>query len=153
AQMVGFVFAHSGIRRRYVEHDGATPPSWVRAVNEATEALAARALAELFERETAAHACDALVVVTSSWTGFPALSRRLQERFGFRLDVRCIDLGGLGCAGPTHGLWLAHMLLGHGGCDSVCVVCVEAMGTHAACRRHRAPPSMGQLVAHCLASD
>jgi alkylresorcinol/alkylpyrone synthase len=155
AKVIGFVSGQAGIRKRYVELDAAevgVRGSWVRAVNDATESLAARALTELFDGRGAASECDALVVVTSSFAGFPALSRRLQHRFGFPLDAKCFDLGGLGCAGPTHGLWFSQALLAHGA-RSVCLLFADAMSTHANARRHRAPPSMSQIVAHCLASD
>lgn len=157
-QVLRFVFAHSAIDQRHLERsieEIDARDDWYPLVNEATESLAARALDALFAGDDARHAreCDALIVVSSSWAGFPSLGRRLQERYGLRLDAPVYDLGGLGCAGPTQGLQLAAMLLADPACRSVCLLAVDAMGTHGQARRHKTPPTMSQLVAHCLASD
>jgi predicted naringenin-chalcone synthase len=158
AQLVHFVYAHSSIRERHLEvtlEEIRARSDWYRLVNDATLSLCTRALERLFssQRCVDAAACDGLVIVSSSFGGFPGLTRLVQQRFGFPLGALCFDLGALGCAGPTQGLYLASSLLESGACKNVCVVCVDAMGTHGAARRHVAPPSMSQLVAHCLASD
>jgi predicted naringenin-chalcone synthase len=158
AQLVRFVYAHSAIVERHLEvplEEARRRDDWVRLVNEATLSLCLRSLGELFAGEGAppASACDGLVAVSSSHAGFPGLTRLIQERLGFPLDALTFDLGALGCAGPTQGLYLATTLVATGACRNVCLVCVDAMGTHGAARRHRRAPSMAQVVAHCLASD
>lgn len=154
-QMIGFVYGHSGIERRHLE---ATPEEiaargWYVAVNEATLAMGRRTLESLFSGGATAGSCDGFIAVSASFAGFPSLTRRLQEAMGFPLDALCYDLTGLGCAGPTHGLELAHILVTTGVCRAVCLLCVDAMGTHGESRCHRTAPTMSQLVAHCLASD
>lgn len=156
AQMVGFVSEHSAIRTRYIEIPDAALDDrrdWYRLVNEANEAMATRVLRGLFQDGAEAARCDGFIVVSSSYSGFPSLSRRLVEPLGLPLDALCFDLAGLGCAGPTQALALAHGLLEQGRCRSVCMLCVDAMGTFARCRRHRRAPTMSQVVAHALASD
>ncbi len=158
AQLVGFVHEHSTIRERHVEvtlEEIRARRDWYRLVNDATLSLCTRALERLFSsgRSVPAAACDGLVIVSSSFGGFPGLTRLVQARLGFPAGALSFDLGALGCAGPTQGLYLASSLLDSGACKNVCVVCVDAMGTHGAARRHLAPPSVSQLVAHCLASD
>lgn len=155
-QMVGFVYEHSSITHRHLEVELGVVQArtdWYRLVNEATVSLARRALRRLFDRGIVAEQLDALVVVSSSHAGFPSLSRLLQEELGFCVDTIGYDLSGLGCAGPTHGLHLASLLIRSGECRRVCVLCVDAMATHGESRAHGVPPSMSQLVAHCLASD
>lgn len=157
AQRVAIIYEQSGIRQRHFELDPASVgqrPDWYRAVNEATLALASRALTALFAKsgESAAD-CDALVVVSASYSGFPSLGRRLQERFGFPRQALCFDLSGLGCAGTPQGLYLADLLLTTGRCQSVCLLCVDAMGVYSESRHHCETPTVSQLVAHCLASD
>ncbi|GEM_PF-5817880 len=154
-QLIGFVYANSAIEHRHLELsseqiDGRS--DWYRAVNEATFSLASRTLSRLFEGQDPL-ALDALVVVSASYAGFPALSRRLQAAHGLSPTAQCYDLSGLGCAGPTHALHLAHMLVTTGACDRVCVLCVDAMGTHGESRVHNELPTLSQVVAHCLASD
>lgn len=154
-QMVGFVYAHSTITQRHIERplpELERRSDWYRIVNEATFDLARRALARLVEARGDPGSIDGLVVVSSSFAGFPSLGRRLQSALGIGLDAACYDLAGLGCAGPTHGLHLAHMLLGSGR-RRVAMVCADALATHGESRVHHGPPSMSQLVAHCLASD
>ncbi len=158
AQMVRFVYEHSTIRERHLEvplDEARRRVDWFQLVNRATLSLAERALAQLFAagRAVPAARCDGLVMVSSSFGGFPALTRLVQEKHGFPTGALCFDLGGLGCAGPTQGLFLAASLVEQGACANVCVVCVDAMGTHGVLRRHRAAPTMAQVVAHCLASD
>jgi predicted naringenin-chalcone synthase len=155
-QMVGFVHEHSSIERRHLEvslEQIESRQGWYRLVNAATLSLARRALLELIRADLPADRFDALVVVSASHAGFPALSRRLQADLGIRADALCYDLSGLGCAGPTHGLHLADMLLTSGAARRVCVVCADVMGTHGESRVHNQIPNMSQLVAHCLASD
>jgi alkylresorcinol/alkylpyrone synthase len=92
-------------------------------------------------------------VATSSYNGFPALSRRLQARFGLPLEAPCFDVAGLGCGAPTHAIAIAQGLLEQNRCRTVCVLAVDTMGTFSHLRRHLRAPTMPQLVAHCLASD
>lgn len=155
-QMVGFVYEHAAIDRRHLEFDLETLAArgdWYLMVNEATLSLARRVLEGLIAEQGPAERFDALITVSSSYAGFPALSRRLQGGLGFRLDANCYDLTGLGCAGPTHGLQLADMLVQTGAARQVCLVCVDALGTHGESRSHAEPPTLSQVVAHCLASD
>ncbi|MFV8752985.1 hypothetical protein ACNOYE_20760 [Nannocystaceae bacterium ST9] len=155
-QMVGFVYEHAAIERRHLEiglAELATRTDWYRLVNQATTSLARRALARLIRPDLPAAEFDALIVVSSTFAGFPALSRLLQVELGLRLDALCYDLAGLGCAGPTHGLHLASLLIESGACRRVALVCADVMGTHGESRVHHEVPSMSQLVAHCLASD
>jgi predicted naringenin-chalcone synthase len=154
-QLLDLVYTQSAIERRYFEiapDAAASRSDWYRAQNEATYALSARALDRLFQGSAAA-ACDGLVIATSSYAGFPALSRRLQARFGLSPEALCFDTTGLGCAGATHALALAHGLLQQGSCRNVAVLAVDIMGSFSHLRRHVRAPSMSQLVAHCLASD
>jgi predicted naringenin-chalcone synthase len=155
-QMVNFVFTHSGIRHRHFEMTLEAIDArrdWYRLVNQAVESMAVRAVEVLRQKDPSVTSCDGLVVVSSSYAGFPSLGRRLQARFGFPPTASCYDLTGLGCAGPTQGLALAQALIEQGACRNVCLVCADAMGTHAQARHHNRLPSTAQLVAHCLASD
>jgi predicted naringenin-chalcone synthase len=155
AQMVGFVYEHAAIHTRYTElaiDELDERRDWVQLVNAANHAMASRVLAELAQRDGLAD-CEALIVASSSYYGFPALSRRLLEGHGLPRSALCFDLAGLGCAGPTHALALAHMLIEQGRCASACVLCVDAMSSMARLRRHTRPPAMSELVAHALASD
>ncbi|NVB37534.1 hypothetical protein G6O69_06795 [Pseudenhygromyxa sp. WMMC2535] len=154
-KMVGFIYEHSSIVQRHLElglDELEAREDWYLAVNEATMSLARRALERLFEQHQSDE-LDAMVVVSSSFAGFPSLSRRLQDGMGLRLDAPCYDLAGLGCAGPTHGLHLADMLVRTGAARRVCLLCVDAMGTHGESRVHHQAPTISQVVAHCLASD
>lgn len=155
-KVVGMVYDRSEILSRHIElsfEELDRRLDWYLAVNEATRRLSARALGRLFAGGLSPADCDAMVVVTSSHSGFPSLSRLLQQEAGFRLDALCYDLTGLGCAGPTHGLHLASMLLEQASVRNVCLLCVDVMATHGEARRHTRAPTMEQLVAHCLASD
>jgi len=156
AQMVDFVYSQSSIQFRYSEIDlssASEREDWYAAQNAATWQLSCRVLERLFGDQRSPTHCDALIVVSSSYNGFPALSRRLQDRFVFPLEAYCLDLTGGGCGGPTQGLAVAQSLLESGSARSVCIVCVDTMGTFSHLRRHRSVPSMEQVVAHCLASD
>lgn len=155
-QIINFIFSHSGIHYRHFEmmlDEIDARRDWYRLVNEAVESMASRAVEMLCQKDPSVTSCDGLVVVSSSYAGFPSLGRRLQVRFGFPLTAPCYDLTGLGCAGPTQALTLAQALIEQGSCRNVCVVCADAMGTHAQARHHNRLPSTAQLVAHCLASD
>jgi alkylresorcinol/alkylpyrone synthase len=155
-KMVGFVYEHSAIKQRHFEVDVSTArerADWYRLGNEAAESLAVRALDGLRETGTDFGQCDGFVVVSSTYAGFPSLSRKLQQRLGFPMHALCYDLSGLGCAGPTEGLYLATNLLQVGRCKRVCVLCVDTMGTYGVSTEFKEPPSMSSLVAHCLASD
>ncbi len=154
-QMIGFIYEHSAIEHRHLEFslaELAERRDWYLLVNQATASLARRTLARLIRPDQPAASIDALIVVSSSFAGFPALSRILQVELELRLDAICYDLTGLGCAGPTHGLHLASMLIATG-CQRVAVICVDVLGSHGESRVHNQVPSMSQLVAHCLASD
>lgn len=155
AQMVGFVYEHSTIEQRHVEMapDETRDDGWYLRVNRATEAMSRRALSDLFALGISPGDIDGFVAVTTSYAGFPSLTRRLQQSIGISMDAVCYDVTGLGCAGPTHGLQLADLLIDRGAANNVCLLCVDAMATHGELRRHASPPTMSQLVAHCLASD
>ena len=153
SQQANFVFARSGIDARHFEktpEEAVSRRDWYRLVNEATLSLSHRVIAKLGDDICD---CDGFVVVSSSFAGFPSLSRMLQESCGVPLDAVCYDLAGLGCAGPTQGIHLAQLLLEEGHRQKVCLLCVDVMGTHGACRVHREAPTLSQVVAHCLASD
>lgn len=155
-KMVGFVYEHSTIEQRHIEISLAELGSrrgWYPLVNQATLSLAQRSIEQLVSQGHPIDGFDALVCVSASFAGFPALSRLLQDKLGIPLDAKCYDLTGLGCAGPTHGLQLADMLVTTGAAKRVCVVCADVMGTHGESRVHERVPDMSQLVAHCLASD
>lgn len=155
-QMIGFVYDHSAIQQRHLELEIGEIDrrrDWYRLVNQANYSLASRVLERLVAADAEAGRCDGLVVVSSSYAGFPALSRRLLESAGLPPSTICFDLAGLGCAGPTHGIAMAQALLENGTCSTVHVLCVDAMGTHGQARRHNRVPTMAQLVAHALASD
>ncbi len=155
ARGIGFMYERSGIQKRHFElplSDIDHRTDWLSMVNEATTSLSTRALDALTDEGPPLGSCDTLICVSSSFTGFPSVGRRLQERHGFPLDALVFDLSGLGCAGPTHALELADLLLRNGR-ERVCMLCADALGTHGESRRHIAPPHPGQLVAHCLASD
>lgn len=155
-QMVRFVYENSMIQDRHFEQGievAQRRSDWYLVVNEAALSLSRRTLKKLFEAGCPPKSFDALVVVSSTYAGFPSLGRRLQEDMGFRLDALCYDLAGLGCAGSTHGLHLASALMSAGAARRVCVLCVDVMGTYGESRVHHRPPEMSQLVGHCLASD
>ena len=136
---IAFVYARSGIDQRHLEVEIAEigrRVDWYPLVNEATASMAARAIEGVLAAGIEATRCDGLIVVSSSYAGFPSLGRRLQERFGFPLSAPCWDLAGLGCAAAPQGLHLADTLIRRGTCRNVCVVCVDAMGTHSHSRRH-----------------
>jgi alkylresorcinol/alkylpyrone synthase len=156
AKLAAFVHDQSAIDWRHFEvplGELDRRSDWYRVVNAAVESLGRHALERLFEKDAGARNADALVVVSSTHSGFPALSRRLQHALRLRMDAGCYDLGALGCAGATQGWSFAHALLASGQARHVVLLLVDAMGTFSQCRRHRETPSMEQLVAHCLASD
>lgn len=154
-RMLGFVYQRSAIEVRHVEASQAevSGRGWYRLMNDATVAMSRRALEALFAGPTRAADCDGFISVSSSFAGFPSLTRRLQEALGFPAEALCYDLTGLGCAGPTHGLQLASVLIERGLCRNVCVLAVDAMATYGESRRHHTVPTMSQVVAHCLGSD
>ncbi len=152
-QMVGFIYERSEIRQRHLELSLDTldqRTDWYQAVNEATVSLAERALHTVADHIPQT---DVLITVSSSFQGFPSLSRQLQQRHGFSPDTACFDLTGLGCAGPTQGIHLAQRLLSGDGHRTAMVLAADVMGTHGASRRHSQAPDLSQVVAHCLASD
>ncbi|MFT5680368.1 MAG: alkylresorcinol/alkylpyrone synthase [Myxococcota bacterium] len=156
SQLVGFIYARSGISARHLEADPVeieARDDWYALVNEATFSLACRTLESLFSSGEEPGALDGLIIVSASYAGFPGLSRRLQDRYDFPLEARCYDLAAMGCGGSTQGLELAQTLVTQGTCRRVLVLCVDVMGTHGEARKHRIVPDVSQVVAHCLASD
>jgi alkylresorcinol/alkylpyrone synthase len=156
AKLAAFVHDHAGIAQRHFEvpFEGVERRTdWYRLVNEASESLGRRTLERLFEADPGARGNDALVVVSSTHAGFPSLSRRLQQALLLPVEATCFDLAGLGCAGATQGWSFAHALLASGQARRVSLLLVDTMGTFSQSRRQTRPPSMEQLVAHCLASD
>ena len=154
--MVSFVYEASAISARSFEMplDAIDRRSdWYRVVNEATESLARRTLRKLLDLDPEAKRTDALVVVSATYAGFPALSRRLQEALGLPLETACFDLSGLGCAGATQGWSFVHALLESRQARRAALLLVDAMGTFSQSRTHATVPSMEEVVAHCLASD
>lgn len=155
-RLIGFVYAQSGILQRHVQAplDEVTPRAdWIGVVNEASRSLAAATLADLEARDAeGVRGCQAFVVVTTSWVGFPSLSRVLQAQTDIPNEAVCYDLSGLGCAGPTHGIHLASTLLQQG-YDDVVLLFVDTMATWGLLRRYDQIPSVGEIVAQCLASD
>ena len=91
AKGIGLVYGRSGIEQRHIEasfEDLDRRPDWYRRLNESTAALSRRAVSRVFAgSEIQAPDIDALVVVSSSYGGFPSLSRQFQEELGFRLDA------------------------------------------------------------------
>ncbi|MBX2798086.1 MAG: hypothetical protein KTR31_10465 [Myxococcales bacterium] len=155
-RLIGFVHAHSGIQQRHVEvAPGALvgDPDWQRGVQEASLSLSERCLRQLGAADPdGVRDCGALVVVSSTFAGFPAASRVLQDRLQLPRQATCWDLSGLGCAGPTQGLFLAWSLLQQGH-DNVIVLFVDAMASFGSARVWSQVPEMSEVVAHCLASD
>ena len=156
SRMVGFVYAQSGIQQRHIEADESVrggDSHWIEVVNQATRSLARRTLDHLLEgNASGGHEVGALVVVTTSHIGFPSLSRRLVSELRLPATTLGFDVTGQGCAGPTHGLWLADSLL-QAGHHHVWVLFVDTLATWASLRRFREAPTIEETVAHCLASD
>ncbi|MEO0604833.1 MAG: hypothetical protein AAF211_25600, partial [Myxococcota bacterium] len=141
-------------RQRHVE---ALPEEvdgdWLPNARRATVALSERTLEGLRRRDPeGVDGCDAFVVVSTSHVGFPSLSRILVAEAGLPPEATCWDLSGLGCAGPSQGLYHAWSLL-QAGAETVCILFVDTMATWAEARRWTSPPTMSEIVAHCLASD
>lgn len=129
---------------------------WHPIVRKTLLSLGKRAIERVFAAEGAGAGpadCDAIVVVSSNYDGFPGLSRQLAEAIGFRQNALFYDLGSLGCGGANHGINLAHMLMATGQCKTVCVLCMDALGTHIQARRYKQPPSVSEIVARVLPSD
>lgn len=153
---VSVVYGRSEIDTRHVEvplDELSERDDWYLAVNQAAKWLSERTLRRLFQSVPEGEKVDALVTVSSSHSGFPSLSREIQEGLGIPLDAVCYDITGLGCAGPTQGLYLGHLLLQQPHIENVAVVAVDVMATHGQARRFDQAPYMEQIVAHCLASD
>lgn len=155
-KLVGFIYERSEVGQRHVEA-GLRPgeveeEGWQRVVNGAVQSLGLRALQRLIEQDPDASGATAFIAVSSSFSGFPSLSRHLLEPAGLSLDAHCYDLTGLGCAGPTQGLAFAQALLDQGH-ESVCLLFVDVMATWGHCRRFTEMPELNEIVAHCLASD
>ncbi len=156
-ELVDFVYGQSGIRHRYHE---ALPQAladreedWIQLVNQATTSLAERSLRRLRDQDPEGWAeCDALVVASASYVGFPSLSRVLQPRLELPPGLLGLDLTGLGTAAPSHALYVAWSLLQQGH-RRVAVVFADAMATWGLARRWNRPPEVAEVLAHCLASD
>jgi predicted naringenin-chalcone synthase len=155
-QMVRFIYERSGVKKRHLEfplREIEARKDWICLVNEAVLSMSTRTLDQLFSQGISAADCDCLIVGTSSYIGFPGLTRVLQERFGFPLDTLCYDVNGMGCATVPHSLYIAQMILDTGRCNNVCILCVDAFATCGESRQHFSAPEMSQVVAHCLPSD
>ncbi len=155
-QMVQFLYEHSEINNRHFEislDEQNSRRDWYNIINQATFSMGKRVLEKLFANGTNASDCDGLIVVSSTYSGFPSLGRQLQEKFKFPLEAVCYDLNASGCAGAPQGIYLANMLLQSGRCNSVCIVCVDAMGTYGQVGEFSAAPPISRIVANCLASD
>lgn len=126
---------------------------WHPIVRDSIIAMGSRALERVLVRGIAPTDCDALITVSTAFDGIPGLSTRLSETFGFRQDTLVFDLGTLACGGANHGIYLAHLLLETGRCKTVCVVCADALHTHAQARRFTAVPEMTEVVARVVPSD
>ncbi len=151
-----FVYDRSGIKQRYWERwnpDALNELGWEKHVNQAVFDLTERCLLKMKNGGWRPENSGALIVVSSTYQGFPSLSRRVAIRMGFDPDAVCFDLAGLGCAGPTHALYLAHLLMADDKYDEVTVVCVDAMGSYGGCAWFMKPPDVSQIVAHALSSD
>lgn len=151
-QVLPFMYEHSGIVARHFEVDPVEAEQrkdWLQVLNEATRSLAARVLTDVL---ASAPRPAALIVVSSTHSGFPGLSRWLQHQLELPPEMLCLDLAGTGCAGAPHALHVADTLLSSG-TPSVCVVCVDALGTLSQVGAWSPEQSMSQVVAHCLASD
>jgi predicted naringenin-chalcone synthase len=154
--LIRFTYSQSGIDQRYLElplEDVETRVDWYQVVNEALRSLAARCLRQAFSTGIEAGDCDGLIVVSGTHCGYPSISRKLQQELGFSERTLCFDLGGYGCAGVPHAIYLGHMLLSTGRCRRVCILSVDAMATSARSRKFKQAPPMSELVAYLLPSD
>jgi alkylresorcinol/alkylpyrone synthase len=153
------LFQGSEIQSRYLEVSLADlkqqreTHTWHSIVRDAIVQLGARCLAELVSQGAEISKFDALVVVASGYDGLPGPSRRLSEHMGFRTDAVCYDVANLGCGGANHGILLANMLLETQRAQTVCVVCVDLLGTHIHARKYPSFPTVPELVARILPAD
>lgn len=70
---------------------------------------------------------DALIFVTQSPDHFqPSNAAILHGRLGLKSDCACFDVG-LGCSGWVYGLYLASLMVEHGGCDTVLLVAADTL--------------------------
>jgi predicted naringenin-chalcone synthase len=156
SQMVSFLYDHSEIQQRHFElelSEISNRKDWHRMINQATYSMCDRALKDLFSSGMEASQCDGLIAVSSTYSGFPGIARKFQEKYGFPLEAICYDLTAMGCVGALHGIYLAQMLIDSGRCKNVCIVCADAMGTHGQAGKFTSAPTISQLVANCLSSD
>jgi 3-Oxoacyl-[acyl-carrier-protein (ACP)] synthase III len=163
-------------QRRFELPAGACQPTGcTERINQALIALGTRAVEALFARPdelppdgsprvrgwydtSAASAlgvsdCDGLVVVCTSYFGYPGLSRHLQAACGFSTETQTWDLDGAGCGGAPQGLHFAHALLARGDCSTVCLLVIDALGSYSQSRAHDTAPTLAQVTAHSMASD
>lgn len=156
SQMVGFLYDHSNIKQRHFEtslEECQNRIDWYKVVNESTLSMAKRALRKLVESNADLRKCDGLITVSSTYNGFPGLSRNLQEEFSLSEEILCYDLTALGCIGFAQGVFLAQTLIQTGRCNNVCVLCVDSMGSHGLTRKLTKIPTMSNVVGYCLSSD
>lgn len=70
---------------------------------------------------------DGLIFVTQSPDHFqPANAAILHGRLGLKSDCACFDVG-LGCSGWVYGLYLASLMVEHGGCEKVLLVAADTL--------------------------
>jgi len=141
----------SGILRRHFEiapEELEDRPDWVSVLSEAAFRMALRALGGVPDPMD----LDALVVVSSSFFGYPALARRLQSALQLPDDCVCLDIAHAGCVGATQGWDVADALLQRGH-RRVCVVVSDAMGGMSCSTIDSPSPSFEEIVPRCLGSD
>ena len=156
SQMVNFLYMHAEIKQRHFEvelEEINKRTDWYKLVNDATYSLSSRLLQQLFQESVKAEECDALIVVCSTHSGFPGLSRKLQQKFGFSVTTLCFDITAQGCTGAPHGFLLAHQLLQTGRCKNVCLLCIDVLGTYCLSSKSLKLPAVSNIVANCLTSD
>lgn len=70
---------------------------------------------------------DGLICVTQTPDHFqPCNAAILHGRLGLSKNCACFDVN-LGCSGYVYGLWLAHMMVGSGGCSNVILLAGDTM--------------------------
>ncbi|WP_394849918.1 hypothetical protein LZC95_20980 [Pendulispora brunnea] len=121
---------------------------WATVLSEASHRMALRALGGVPDLMN----LDALVVVSSSFFGYPGLARRLQVALRLPEECTCLDIGNAGCVGATQGWYVADALLQRGH-RRVCVVASDAVGAMACSPIESPSPSVEEIVARCLGSD
>ena len=77
----------------------------------------------------AASDVDTIVTISSTGIATPSLEARVAGRMGFRADVECVPVFGLGCAGGVSGLALAGRLAAARPGSTVLLVAIEICTT------------------------